>query len=126
MNAHVQLLFHANDLKFSLIRESSEWWKEFNTLREALQLAKKEGATELPFMMLGEVGELYTQSVVDVEPQNSGKISRPEELAAFLRTVLRTRDYCRVFSAVLTAVGQLWAENGNHLSFGSRGSTDGL
>jgi len=101
MNARLQLLFHADHLKFCLIREFDDWRKEFNKLIEALNFAKKEGARELPFLLL-HGGELYSESVVTVEPRSRQPgIADPEELAAFIKATLQKRDACRVFNDVL-------------------------
>lgn len=101
MNAQLQLLFHADHLKFALIRELGDWRHEFNKLREALNFAKIEGAKELPFLVLDD-GELFSESVITVEPrERTHIISNPEELAAFIRQALSVRKECRVFSNVL-------------------------
>lgn len=101
MNAQLQLLFHADHLKFTLIREFGDWRREFSRLKEALCFARTEGAKELPFLVLDE-GELYSESVITVEPKDRNKaISDPEELSAFIGRSIQNRGECRVFSNVL-------------------------
>ncbi|EDY18712.1 hypothetical protein CfE428DRAFT_3749 [Chthoniobacter flavus Ellin428] len=101
MNAQFQLLFHADHLKFALIRELDDWRREFDKFREALSFAKSEGAIELPFLVLDE-GDLYSESIVTVEPKNRNPmIHDSDELAAFIGRTLHTRDSCRVFFDVL-------------------------
>ncbi len=101
MNARLQLLFHADCHKFVLVRELDDWRKEFNRLREALQFAKKEGAIELPFLVLDE-GEFFSESVVAVDPKNrNSSIREPQDLARFIAATLRKRDRCRVFHDAL-------------------------
>lgn len=101
MDAQLQLLFHADYVKFALIREFGDWRREFNRLREALTFAKGEGARELPFFVV-DAGELFSESVITVEPKNrNSMIQDAEELAAFINTTLKVRKRCRVFSDVL-------------------------
>jgi hypothetical protein len=102
MNARLQLLFHADHLKFALVREVDDSRREFNKLREALSFAKSKGARELPFFVLDE-GELFSESVIAVDPKNRNTmISNVEQLEGFLSEVLQKRTSCRVFSDVLS------------------------
>jgi hypothetical protein len=101
MNAQLQLLFHADHLTFALIREFDDWRLEFNRLREALNFAKNEGATELPFLVLDD-GELFSECIIGVEPMNRGsQITTPELLAAVIQRTLNMRATCRVYPDML-------------------------
>jgi hypothetical protein len=101
MNARLQLLFHADHFKFALVKELDDWRQEFNKLREALLFAKKEGATELPFLVLDE-GELYSESIIGVDPvKQSLRISTPARLASVIAPTIKARGLCRVFPDVL-------------------------